>query len=120
MVVEHPSARRWWCNCLVVIRPAWRPMPRASYSRRRRHRPQLAVRRRAEPASWWRGSARRAEPQRDCFHGAAVPAVIPATAKMRLGIADTPLAIDCATALTEGGAESLVHARTKEQATNRR
>lgn len=47
---------------------------------------------------------------------AAVPAVIPVTAKMRLGIADTSLAIDCATALTEGGAESLVvHARTKEQ-----
>ena len=47
---------------------------------------------------------------------AAVPAGIPVTAKMRLGIADTSLAIDCATALTEGGASSLVvHARTKEQ-----
>ncbi|MDQ5879966.1 MAG: tRNA-dihydrouridine synthase, partial [Pseudomonadota bacterium] len=46
----------------------------------------------------------------------AVPAGIPVTAKMRLGIADTSLAIDCATALAEGGAESLaVHARTKEQ-----
>lgn len=47
---------------------------------------------------------------------AAVPTAIPVTAKMRLGIADTSLAIDCATALTEGGAQSLVvHARTKEQ-----
>lgn len=47
---------------------------------------------------------------------AAVPAGIPVTAKMRLGIADTCLAIDCAMALTEGGASSLVvHARTKEQ-----
>ncbi len=47
---------------------------------------------------------------------AAVPAGIPVTAKMRLGIADTALAIDCAVALAEGGAESLVvHARTKEQ-----
>jgi tRNA-dihydrouridine synthase C len=47
---------------------------------------------------------------------AAVPADIPVTAKMRLGIADTALAIDCATALAEGGAASLVvHARTKEQ-----
>jgi len=47
---------------------------------------------------------------------AAVPADLPVTAKMRLGIADTALAIDCATALAEGGAQSLVvHARTKEQ-----
>jgi tRNA-dihydrouridine synthase C len=47
---------------------------------------------------------------------AAVPAGLPVTAKMRLGIADTALAIDCAVALAEGGAESLVvHARTKEQ-----
>ena len=47
---------------------------------------------------------------------AAVPADIPVSAKMRLGIADTALAIDCATALAEGGAASLVvHARTKEQ-----
>lgn len=47
---------------------------------------------------------------------AAVPAGIPVTAKMRLGIADTDLAIDCAQALAEGGAASLVvHARTKEQ-----
>lgn len=47
---------------------------------------------------------------------AAVPAAIPVTAKMRLGIADTGLAIACAQALSEGGAASLVvHARTKEQ-----
>ena len=46
----------------------------------------------------------------------AVPASIPVTAKMRLGIADTSLAIDCAQALAEGGAAALVvHARTKEQ-----
>ena len=45
-----------------------------------------------------------------------MPTEIPVTAKMRLGIADTSLAIDCATALAEGGASSLVvHARTKEQ-----
>lgn len=47
---------------------------------------------------------------------AAVPATIPVTAKMRLGIADTSLAIACATALADGGAASLVvHARTREQ-----
>jgi tRNA-dihydrouridine synthase C len=47
---------------------------------------------------------------------AAVPSGLPVTAKMRLGIADTALAVDCAIALAEGGAESLVvHARTKEQ-----
>lgn len=47
---------------------------------------------------------------------AAVPAEIPVTAKMRLGIADAALAIDCATALAEAGAASLVvHARTREQ-----
>ena len=46
---------------------------------------------------------------------AVVPAEIPVTAKMRLGIADTSLAIACAQALAEGGAASLaVHARTKE------
>jgi len=45
---------------------------------------------------------------------ATVPAHIPVTAKMRLGF-DTPdSAIECATALAEGGAEVLVvHARTK-------
>ncbi|MBY4945311.1 tRNA-dihydrouridine synthase [Cupriavidus respiraculi] len=46
---------------------------------------------------------------------AAVPAPIPVTAKMRLGVSDTSLAIDCATALAEGGAASLVvHARTRD------
>ncbi|WP_265949495.1 tRNA dihydrouridine synthase [Dechloromonas sp. A34] len=46
---------------------------------------------------------------------AAVPDPIPVTAKMRLGISDTSLAIDCAQALAEGGAASLVvHARTKD------
>lgn len=46
---------------------------------------------------------------------AAVPAEIPVTAKMRLGISDTNQAIDCACALQDGGAEELVvHARTKE------
>ncbi|MFM0738617.1 tRNA-dihydrouridine synthase [Paraburkholderia xenovorans] len=46
---------------------------------------------------------------------AAVPAGIPVTAKMRLGVSDTSLAIDCATALAEGGAASLVvHARTRD------
>ena len=45
----------------------------------------------------------------------AVPAAIPVTAKMRLGISDTSLAIDCACALQDGGAEELiVHARTRE------
>lgn len=45
---------------------------------------------------------------------ATVPAHIPVTAKMRLGF-DTPdSAIECATALAEGGADVLVvHARTK-------
>ena len=46
---------------------------------------------------------------------AAVPAEIPVTAKMRLGIRDTSRAIDCARALEEGGIQELVvHARTKE------
>ncbi|MBI2277777.1 MAG: tRNA-dihydrouridine synthase family protein [Dechloromonas sp.] len=46
---------------------------------------------------------------------AAVPEPIPVTAKMRLGISDTSRAIDCAQALAEGGAASLVvHARTKD------
>ncbi|QEI06189.1 dihydrouridine synthase [Pigmentiphaga aceris] len=45
----------------------------------------------------------------------AVPAHIPVTAKMRLGVSDTSRALDCARALTEGGAASLVvHARTRE------
>ncbi|MET2524292.1 tRNA-dihydrouridine synthase [Ralstonia sp. SM1884_UCD616_TZ26] len=46
---------------------------------------------------------------------AAVPARIAVTAKMRLGVSDTSLAIACATALAEGGAASLVvHARTRD------
>jgi tRNA-dihydrouridine synthase C len=46
---------------------------------------------------------------------AAVPAGIPVTAKMRLGVSDTSLAIDCANALVDGGAEALVvHARTRD------
>ncbi|MDE1184164.1 tRNA-dihydrouridine synthase [Paraburkholderia sp.] len=46
---------------------------------------------------------------------AAVPADVAVTAKMRLGISDTSLAIDCAVALAEGGAQSLVvHARTRD------
>jgi len=47
---------------------------------------------------------------------AAVPAGIAVTAKMRLGVSDTSLAIDCATALAEGGTACLVvHARTRDQ-----
>lgn len=47
---------------------------------------------------------------------AAVPTAVPVSAKMRLGITDTALAIDCAQALAAGGAARLVvHARTKEQ-----
>ncbi|WP_233829833.1 tRNA dihydrouridine synthase [Paraburkholderia sp. ZP32-5] len=46
---------------------------------------------------------------------AAVPADIAVTAKMRLGVADTSRAIECAQALVEGGAASLVvHARTRD------
>lgn len=46
----------------------------------------------------------------------AVPAAVPVTAKMRLGIADTARAIDCAQALAAGGIASLVvHARTKDE-----
>lgn len=46
---------------------------------------------------------------------AAVPARIPVTAKMRLGISDTSKAVDCACALADGGIQELVvHARTKE------
>ena len=45
---------------------------------------------------------------------AAVPAVIPVTAKMRLGYENTNQALDCARALHAGGAAMLVvHARTK-------
>jgi tRNA-dihydrouridine synthase C len=50
-----------------------------------------------------------------CAVRGAVPARIPVTAKMRLGVSDTSLAIDCAVALAEGGAASLVvHARTRD------
>jgi tRNA-dihydrouridine synthase C len=46
---------------------------------------------------------------------AAVPASIAVTAKMRLGVSDTSLAIECATALAEAGAASIVvHARTRD------
>ncbi len=44
----------------------------------------------------------------------AVPTTIPITAKMRLGFDHCDLALDCAQALTAGGAaEIVVHARTK-------
>jgi len=46
---------------------------------------------------------------------AAVPIGIAVTAKMRLGVSDTSRAIDCAVALAEGGAGSIVvHARTRD------
>ncbi|MBI5898535.1 MAG: tRNA-dihydrouridine synthase [Rhodocyclales bacterium] len=45
---------------------------------------------------------------------AAVPRNMPVTAKMRLGIADTSQAVDCALALEAGGIDELVvHARTR-------
>lgn len=45
---------------------------------------------------------------------AVVPVDIPFTAKMRLGIDDTSLAVDCAQALAAGGIDELiVHGRTK-------
>ena len=45
---------------------------------------------------------------------ASIPPHIPLTAKMRLGYEDKSLAIECALAMQEGGAEELVvHARTK-------
>ncbi len=45
---------------------------------------------------------------------ASVPTQIPVTAKMRLGIADTARALDCALALEAGGVDEIaVHARTK-------
>ncbi len=50
-----------------------------------------------------------------CAVRAAVPAAVPVSAKMRLGISDTSRAIDCAQALADGGIASLVvHARTKD------
>lgn len=43
-----------------------------------------------------------------------VPAAVPVTAKMRLGYEHTDLALDCARALADGGANQIVvHARTK-------
>src|SRR5574337_1053063 len=46
----------------------------------------------------------------------AVPAAIPVTAKMRLGIRDTARSLDCARALAAGGVGHLVvHARTKAE-----
>lgn len=46
----------------------------------------------------------------------AMPAEVPLTAKMRLGVKDTARTLDCARALAEGGAaELVVHARTKEE-----
>ena len=46
----------------------------------------------------------------------AVPAAIPVSAKMRLGISDTHRALDCARALQAGGIASLVvHARTRDE-----
>ena len=47
---------------------------------------------------------------------AAVPAAVPVSAKMRLGISDPSRAIECAQALADGGIASLVvHARTKDE-----
>lgn len=47
---------------------------------------------------------------------AEVPATIPFSAKMRLGLHDSSLARDCAQALESGGVEELVvHARTRDQ-----
>ncbi|WP_018151872.1 tRNA dihydrouridine synthase [Leeia oryzae] len=44
----------------------------------------------------------------------AVPAATPVTAKMRLGVKDTALTLDCAAALESAGvSELVVHARTK-------
>lgn len=46
---------------------------------------------------------------------AVVPAAIPVTAKMRLGIADSARALECAQALEAGGVQELVvHARTRD------
>jgi tRNA-dihydrouridine synthase C len=48
---------------------------------------------------------------------AVVPVDVPFTAKMRLGIDDTSLAVDCAQALAAGGIDELiVHGRTKADA----
>jgi len=46
----------------------------------------------------------------------ALPAEIPVSAKMRLGVDDTALALDCARAVESGGAAELaVHARTRAE-----
>lgn len=46
-----------------------------------------------------------------------VPAEIPFTAKMRLGVQDTARTLDCARALAAGGVDALVvHARTRAEA----
>ena len=46
----------------------------------------------------------------------AVPAAIPVSAKMRLGVSDTRRALDCARAMQAGGAAWLVvHARTRDE-----
>ena len=46
----------------------------------------------------------------------AVPATIPVSAKMRLGVSDTAKALECALAMQAGGASSLVvHARTRDE-----
>jgi len=65
------------------------------------------------------GSALLAEPQ--LLHEIAsavraeIPLGVPFTAKMRLGISDTLLAVECAQALEAGGIDALiVHGRTKE------
>jgi tRNA-dihydrouridine synthase C len=45
----------------------------------------------------------------------AVPPHLPVTAKMRLGLEDTSLALDCARAIEAGGADEItVHARTRD------
>jgi tRNA-dihydrouridine synthase C len=45
----------------------------------------------------------------------ALPAAMPLTAKMRLGLKDTARALDCARALEAGGAQGVtVHARTRD------
>jgi tRNA-dihydrouridine synthase C len=47
----------------------------------------------------------------------AVPAAMPVSAKMRLGVKDDSRAVECALAIAGGGADELVvHARTKAQA----
>lgn len=60
------------------------------------------------------------QPQRlyDIVHAvrAAVPPVVPVTAKMRLGYQDTQQTLACAHALADGGADEIaVHARTKAE-----